>query len=102
MAAAGVTGAALLQPPKSSSAAILGGSFELDPRPKFDIVVELPQDEKSLVVEIARDLISVFGLGAVEGSGVAQALSEPQGSSLENPENALELAGARGADLAAG
>lgn len=51
---------------------------------------------------MAEDLISELGLAAVEGSGVAQALLEPQGSSLENPENALELTGASGADFGVG
>lgn len=101
--AAGVTGAALFHPPKSSSAAIVGGSLKLFPPSKFDVVVvELPQNEKSLVVGIAGDLLSVFGFVLVAGSGLAQALFEPQGSSLGNPENVLELAGAGGADLAAG
>ncbi len=104
LVAAGVSGAALLQPPKSSSAAILGVSLKLLLAPKFDfvVVVEFPQDEKSLVVVIAGDLVSALGFDAVEGSGVAQALSEPQGSSLENPEKAFVLTGATGADLAAG
>ena len=102
LAAAGVSGAALFQPPKSSSAVILGGSLKLLPLARFDVVVESPQDEKSFVVVMAGDLLSVFGLVTAEGSGAAQALLEPQGSSLEKPENALELAGATGADFAAG
>lgn len=102
LAAAGVTGAALLQLPKSSSAAIFGGALEMPPPPMFDEFVEPPQDEKSLVVVIAGDLVSVFGFEVVDGSGVAHALLEPQGSSLEKPENELELTAATGADLGAG
>lgn len=102
LAAAGVTGAALFHPPKSSSAVIFGGSLKLLPPAAFDVLIELPQDEKSFVVVMAGDLLSVFGLEVVDGSEVAQALLEPQGSSLEKPKNALELTGATGADLAAG
>lgn len=101
--AAGVTGAALFHPPKSSSAAIFGGSLKLFPPPKFDVVAELPQDEKSLViVATAGDLLSGFVFVLAAGSGLAQALFEPQGSSLAKPEKVLELAGASEADLAAG
>lgn len=103
--AAGVSGAALLHPPKSpksSSTATFGAALELLPPPAFDAPVELPHEEKSLVVDMAGDLLSVFGFTVVEGSGLAQALLEPQGSSLENPENALELTGASGADLGVG
>lgn len=105
LVAAGVSGAALFQPPKSpksSSAATFGGALELLPPLGFDAPIELPQDEKSLVVVIAGGLVSVLGFAAVDGSGVAQALLEPQGSSFENPEKAFELTGASGADLEAG
>ena len=44
----------------------------------------------------------MLGFDAVEGSGLAHALSDPHGLSLANPEKAFELVGARGADLAAG
>lgn len=104
MGAAGVSGAALFHPPKSSSAAILGVSLKLLLAPKLELVVigGFPHDEKSLVVVIAGDLDSIFGFDIDAGSGVAQASFEPHGSSLESPKKALELAGATGADLAAG
>lgn len=100
--AAGVSGAALFQPPKSSSAAIFGVCLEVLPPPGFEELIGLPHDEKSLVVVMAADLTSILGFEVAEGSGVAQALSEPQGSSLENPENVLELTAATGADFGAG
>lgn len=72
--------------------------------PNLELVVigGAPQDEKSFVVVIVGDPVSIFGFEAGAGSGVAQASFEPHGSSLEKPENALELTGATGADLAAG
>lgn len=100
--AAGVSGAALFHPPKSSSAAIFGSSLILVPPAGFDMFIELPHDEKSFVVVMAGDLLSVFGFELADDSGVAQALFEPHGSSFANPENALELTGATGADFVAG
>lgn len=100
MLAAGVTGAALLQPPKSSSAATLGVGWDVLPKPlpnaddwAFEAADVPPQAEKSVDIGIDgfRAAAAGFGFGAVvvvEGSGVAHASLEPQASLLEKLENA--------------
>ena len=104
MLAAGVTGTALLQPPKSSSGATFGVGFETLPNSLpnaddwvFEAAGVLPQAEKS--VDIGMDGFrggAGLGFGALvveEGSGVAHASLEPQGSSLfEKLGNALLVA----------
>ena len=106
MLVAGVTGAALLQPPKSSSGATFGTGCELLPKPLPNVddwVLELaavpPQAEKSVDIGIDEFRAAEAGLafGAVvvaEGSGVAHASLEPQASLLfEILENELMEAG---------
>ena len=110
MLAAGLTGAALLQPPKSSSGATFAVGFETLPNSLpnaddwvFEAAGVLPQAEKS--VDIGMDGFgggAGLGFGALvvaEGSGVAHASLEPQGSSLfEKLENALLVAAWEDAD----
>jgi hypothetical protein len=50
-----------------------------------------PHDEKSIMVAMEDPLCEGFAVDAapLEGSGVAQASLEPQGSAPERPENAL-------------
>ena len=101
--AAGVAGAALLQPPKSSSGATFGVDCEVLPKPPPNAVFEAagvpPQAEKSVDIGIEgfRTGAAGFGIGAVvvvEGSGVAHASLEPQASLLfEKLENELVAAG---------
>ena len=101
--AAGVTGAALLQPPKSSSGATFGVGFETLPNSLpnadgwvFEAAGVLPQAEKSVDIGMVGFRGAGLGFGALavaEGSGVAHASLEPQGSSLfEKLENALLVA----------
>ena len=107
MLAAGVTGAALLQPPKSSSGATFGVACEVLPKPLpnavFEVVGVPPQAEKSVDIGIEGFWVGAAGLGfgavvVVEGSGVAHASLEPQASLLfEKLENALAPAGCAGA-----
>lgn len=107
MLAAGVTGAALFQPPKSSSGATFGIGCEALPKSLPNAVFEaagvLPQAEKSVDIGIEEFWAEAAGLGfgavvVVEGSGVAQASLEPQASLLfEKLENALVPAGCAGA-----
>ena len=110
LAATGLTGAALLQPPKSSSRAILGAGWEalLDPllQSGFWVVgaAEVPpQAEKSLDIGIdgALPVATGFGGGAVltegVGSGEAHASLEPQASILENADEEVEATGSGGA-----
>ncbi len=96
--AAGVTGAALLHPPKSSSGATFGVTWELLPKPLLEFEnwvfagAEVPpQAEKSLDMGIdgACTGATGFGLGAevvFVGSGVAQASLEPHASIFEKPD----------------
>ena len=106
MLVAGVTGAALLQPPKSSSGATFGTGCEVLPKPLPNVddwVLDLagvpPQAEKSVDIGIDgfRAAGAGSGFGAVvvaEGSGVAHASLEPQASLLfEKLENVLVGAG---------
>ena len=101
--AAGLTGAALLHPPNSSSGATFGVGFEALPNSLpnadgwvFEAAGVLPQAEKS--VDTGMDGFRGAGLGfgalvVAEGSGVAHASLEPHGSSLfEKLENALVVA----------
>lgn len=102
---AGVTGAALLHPPKSSSGATFGVDCEVPPKPLSnadDLVFEAagvpPQAEKSVDIGIDgfRGTAAGLGLGAVvvvDGSGVAHASLEPQASLFEKLEKALVAAG---------
>ena len=102
MLAAGLTGAALLQPPKSSSGATVGVAFEVLPKSLpnvadcvFEAAGVLPQAEKSADIGMDgfRGEGAGFAFGALvvaEGSGLAHALLDPQASSLfEKLENAL-------------
>jgi len=87
----GEIGAALLQPPKSSSAVTLGGASEpkpLLPKPPLEEGA-VPHAKSFEEVEIGGDLNdgAPFVVGA--GSGVVHASFEPQASLLENPEKAL-------------
>lgn len=106
MLAAGVTGAALLQPPKSSSIATFGVGCEVLPKPLpstddwvFEAAGVPPQAEKSVDIGIDGFRAGVTGLGfgavvVAEGSGVAHASLEPQASLLfAKLENELALAG---------
>lgn len=106
MLAAGVTDAALLQPPNSSSGATFGAGCDvlLKPLPNvddwvFEAAGVPPQAEKSLDIGIDgfRAAGAGLGFGAVvvaEGSGVAHASLEPQASLLfEKLENAFVGAG---------
>ena len=106
MLAAGVTGAALLQPPKSSSGATFGVGCEVLPKPLpnaddwvFKAAGVLPQAEKSVDIGIDGFRAEVLGLGfgaivVAEGSGVAHASLEPQASLLfVKLEKELVLAG---------
>lgn len=103
MLAAGLTGAALLQPPKSSSGATFGVGCEVLPNPLpnavFEAAVVPPQAEKSVDIGIEgfRTGAAGWGFGAVvvvEGSGVAHASLEPQASLLlEKLDNGLVAAG---------
>lgn len=105
MLAAGITGAALLHPPKSSSGATFGVTWELLLKPllEFDDWVfegaEVPpQAEKSLDMGIddACTDATGFALGAdvvFVGSGVAQASLEPHASIFEKPDDWLTVAG---------
>ena len=89
-----MTGAALLQPPKSSSGATFGAGCEVLPKPLPNVddwVLEVtgvpPQAEKSVDIGIDgfRATEAGVGFGAVvvaEGSGVAHASLEPQASLL--------------------
>jgi hypothetical protein len=114
---AGVSGAAVFQPPKSSSAAILGiagfggendcmpkppppvGDCILNPPPPvFEAVFtvgELPHPKLPIEAEESGgDLIDwVCGTGAA-GSGVAHALLEPHGSAVGIFEKVLLVGGA--------
>ena len=102
--AAGVTGAALLQPPKSSSGATFGVGFETLPNSLpntddwvFEAAGVFPQAEKSVDIGMVGFRGGAgLGFGALvvaEGSGVAHASLEPQGSSLfEKLENAVLVA----------
>lgn len=106
MLVAGVTGAALLQPPKSSSGATFGTGCEVLPKPLPNVddwVLELagvpPQAEKSVDIGIDGFRAAEVGLGfgavvVAEGSGVAHASLEPQASLLfEKLENVSVGAG---------
>lgn len=90
--------AALFQPPKSSSGAILGVAGTAPPPPKPEVDDGLPPHAKSLVFAGIDGGFAVLGLDDIgaEGSGVAQASLEAQGSAVEKPE---KVAGAGGAGL---
>lgn len=105
MEAAGAegSGAAVFHPPKSSSGVILGGPLVPPPDPKPDEALAPPQLEKPLLLlGTVLDLSLTSDLEAAEGSEEAHASFEPQASSVEKPENAVELTGARGVDLRGG
>lgn len=99
---AGITGAALLQPPKSSSGATLGVGCEVRPKSlanaedwEFEAAGVPPQAEKSVDIGIEGFRAGAAGLGfgavvVVVGSGVAHASLEPQASLLfDKLENVL-------------
>lgn len=116
LGAAGVSGAAVFQPPKSSSAAILGGEgftgeneeapkppppgdcMLLKPPPASNPALgagELPQPKSPTVADDTEGdltLDCVCGVGGV-GSGVAHALLDAHGSAVEM-ENVLLVGGA--------
>lgn len=78
--APGVTGTALLHPPKSSSSLIFGGLLAAKlltlPRPLFVLVAELPQPKSVFVADVVGgDLTTVES-----GSGVVHTSLDPQGS----------------------
>ena len=111
--AAGVSGAAVFHPPKSSSAVIFGGEIDwlLKPpatggdcmlKPPLPIlprsalaVGELPQPKSPVVAEDTEgDLTErACGVGAA-GSLVAHASLDAHGSAVEIPENVLLVGGA--------
>ena len=99
MLTAGLTGAALLQPPKSSSGATFGVGCEVLPDAVFEAALVPPQAEKSVDIGIEgfRTRAAGWGFGAVvvaEGSGVAHASLEPQASLLlVKLDNVLVAAG---------
>lgn len=84
----GEIGAALLQPPKSSSAITFGGACEpVPPLPKPPFDGAAVPHAKSF--EIGDDLNDGASVVVGAGSGVAHASFEPQASLLEIPEKAL-------------
>lgn len=91
MGRGGERGAALLQPPKSSSAVTLGGACEPKPplpKPPLDEAA-VPHAKSFEEVEIGGDLNDGASFVVGAGSGVAHASFEPQASLLANPEKAL-------------
>ena len=87
----GEIGAALLQPPKSSSAVTFGGACEPKPplpKPPLDEAV-VPHAKSFEGVEIGGDLNDGASFVVGTGSGVAHASFEPQASLLEIPEKVL-------------
>ena len=103
--AAGIAGAALVQPPKSSSGATFGGPCKLSPSPPLSpnplSLDGLPPHPKSFAAaETAGGGFVVFGFGAMAvGSGVAHASFEPHASTLENPDKDGALVWVGGADF---
>lgn len=98
----GEIGAALLQPPKSSSAVTFGGACEPKPTLPKPPLEEgpVPHGKSFEEVVIGGDLNDGAPLVVGAGSGVAHASFEPQASLLENPEKALLAADdAIGADF---
>lgn len=95
-----MTGAALLQPPKSSSWATLGAVCEVWPKlpPAFEgrdvDEDESPQAEKSVDMGMDGLLTGSAGLffdtALLVGSDVAQASLEPQASAFEKPLKSFE------------
>ena len=115
MLTAGVTGAALLQPPKSSSGATFGVGCEELPKPPpnadewaLEVAGVPPQAEKSedIGIDAFRAGAAGLGFGAVvvaEGSGLAHASLEAQASLLlEKLENAVVAAGCADGGFGAG
>jgi len=102
LGATGVSGAALFQPPKSSSSAIFGG---LGCAPDFDVpevVVRLGAAPQAKSLSGAFAIGLDWGLGA-GGSGVAQASLEPQASAAEKLEKEdVVVADAKGVDFGGG
>lgn len=84
-----MAGAALLQPPKSSSALIFGALVASNPPLAKPLSAEvlLPHPKSVVAADAVGGDLMADALGtAGAGSGVAHASLEPQGSAFEKPE----------------
>lgn len=84
-----MTGAALFQPPKSSSALIFGGPVTpnppLPPRPLF-VDMELPQPNSGFAADLEGEDLILDALEAAGASDVAHASLEAHGSTVEKDD----------------